>query len=223
MSLRWVWKTHTNGYIMPPFTVKLKPQYAYHKIKQWQQIMLEIQFTNNNLTQYAVCVANWTKILCILQVGVKCSKTKYIEQHDKICTCFHWCNLQDCGASVPQTWHQHKPDPLGIFPDGQTIMYIMNQTMACPISSNYSKLVFFDKTCKTVLLIDVKFPMDNNMVKAAAEKYKKYWQLEILMKNKYKLCKIHTGPISIGALGTLCQHFDTNLVKASARCSFDTI
>jgi hypothetical protein len=31
--------------------------------------------------------------------------------------------------------------------------------------------------------------MDNNMVKAAAEKYKKYWQLEILMKNKYKLCK----------------------------------
>ena len=68
----------------------------------------------------------------------------------------------------------HKPDPLGIFPDGQTIMYIMNQTMACPISSNYSKLVFFDKTCKTVLLIDVKFSMDINMVKASAEKYKKY-------------------------------------------------
>eukprot|EP00957_Ditylum_brightwellii_P108357 8266533-Ditylum_brightwellii.AAC.1 len=55
------------------------------------------------------------------------------------------------------------------------------------------------------------------MIKAATEKNKKYCDMKIVMKKKYKLCKIQTVPILIGALGTLCQNFETNLEKVSAR------
>eukprot|EP00957_Ditylum_brightwellii_P043720 3315565-Ditylum_brightwellii.AAC.1 len=48
-----------------------------------------------------------------------------------------------------------------------------------------------------------------------ATKHKKYRNLEITMKKQYKFCKIQTVPIVIGALGTLCQNFDTNLAKVS--------
>eukprot|EP00957_Ditylum_brightwellii_P111404 8496709-Ditylum_brightwellii.AAC.1 len=70
-----------------------------------------------------------------------------------------------------------------------------------------------DKGKKTTLLIDVTYPMDINMVTAAAKKHQKYHDLEIAMKKQYKLRKIQTVPIMIGALGTLCQNFDTNLAK----------
>eukprot|EP00957_Ditylum_brightwellii_P016158 1216429-Ditylum_brightwellii.AAC.1 len=53
------------------------------------------------------------------------------------------------------------------------------------------------------------------MVTAAAKKHKTYCDLKIVMKKQYKLCKIQTVPIAIGALGTLCQNFDTNLAKVS--------
>eukprot|EP00957_Ditylum_brightwellii_P127649 9735035-Ditylum_brightwellii.AAC.1 len=65
--------------------------------------------------------------------------------------------------------------------------------------------------------------MDINMVSAAAKKHQKYCDLEIAMKKQYKLCKIQTVPIMIGALGTLCQNFDTNLAKVSLRACANKI
>eukprot|EP00957_Ditylum_brightwellii_P138887 10585944-Ditylum_brightwellii.AAC.2 len=65
--------------------------------------------------------------------------------------------------------------------------------------------------------------MDVIMVTAAATKHKKYQDLEITMKKKYKLCKIQTVPIVIGALGTLCQNFDTSLTKVSSCACVATI
>eukprot|EP00957_Ditylum_brightwellii_P024104 1817762-Ditylum_brightwellii.AAC.1 len=61
------------------------------------------------------------------------------------------------------------------------------------------------------------------MISAAATKHKKYHNIEIAMKKGYKLCKIQTVPIVIGALGTLCQNFDTNLAKVSPHACAATI
>eukprot|EP00957_Ditylum_brightwellii_P020717 1561851-Ditylum_brightwellii.AAC.1 len=60
--------------------------------------------------------------------------------------------------------------------------------------------------------------MDVNMIAAAATKHKKCQDLEIAMKRQYKLYKIQTVP-----LGTLCQNFDTNLIKASLHACAATI
>ena len=68
---------------------------------------------------------------------------------------------------------------------------------------------------KTALFIDVTVPMDINMVKAMAEKYEKYRDLEIAYKKELQLKKVHMIPIVIGVLGTLCQNFDTCLAKVS--------
>eukprot|EP00957_Ditylum_brightwellii_P139647 10642932-Ditylum_brightwellii.AAC.1 len=65
--------------------------------------------------------------------------------------------------------------------------------------------------------------MDINMVSAAVKKHQKYCDLEIVMKKQYKLCKIQTVQIVIGALGTLCQNFDTTLAKVSPRACANTI
>eukprot|EP00957_Ditylum_brightwellii_P099158 7552447-Ditylum_brightwellii.AAC.1 len=61
------------------------------------------------------------------------------------------------------------------------------------------------------------------MVTAAATKHKKYCDLKIAMRKQYELCKFQTVPIVIGALGTLCQNLDTNLVKMSPHACAATI
>eukprot|EP00957_Ditylum_brightwellii_P178823 13621371-Ditylum_brightwellii.AAC.1 len=94
-------------------------------------------------------------------------------------------------------------------------MYNMTQRVNLAIAANQLDLVVLDEQKRTVLLIDVTCPMDINMVTAAVTKHKKYCDLEIAMKKQYKLCKIQTVPIVIGALGNLCQNFDNNLAKVS--------
>eukprot|EP00957_Ditylum_brightwellii_P040948 3100488-Ditylum_brightwellii.AAC.1 len=151
--------------------------------------------------------------------------TKYVEHHNKVCRYLHWCILQDKGQTVAPNWHQHKADKtpsicLGV---GHTLMYNMIQRVDRAISANHPDLVVLNKEKRTALLFDVTCPMDISMVTAAAKKHKKYCNLEIAMKKQYKLCKIQAVPIVIGALGTLCQNFDTNLTKVSPRTCVATI
>eukprot|EP00957_Ditylum_brightwellii_P098134 7476905-Ditylum_brightwellii.AAC.2 len=99
----------------------------------------------------------------------------------------------------------------------------MTQRVDCAISVNHPDLIVLDEEKRTALLVDVTCPMDINMVTAAAKKHKKYHDLEIAMKKQYKLCKIQSVPIVIGALETLCQNFDMNLAKVSPHACAATI
>eukprot|EP00957_Ditylum_brightwellii_P128050 9766006-Ditylum_brightwellii.AAC.1 len=145
--------------------------------------------------------------------------TKYVEHHDKVCKYIHWCVLQDESQSVMPNWKQHKAEEtlsicLGA---GCTLMYNMTQKVDHAVSINHPDLVILDEDQKTALLIDVTCPVDINMVSTAAKKHQKYRDLKTVMKKQFKLCKFQTVPIVIGALGTLCQNFDTNFAKVSPR------
>eukprot|EP00957_Ditylum_brightwellii_P034959 2649482-Ditylum_brightwellii.AAC.1 len=102
-------------------------------------------------------------------------------------------------------------------------MYDMTQKVDHTVSTNHPDLVILDEVKKTALLIDVTCQIDINMVYAAAKKHKKYCNLDIAMKKQYKLRKIQTLPIVIGALGILCHNFDTNLAKVSPHACATTI
>eukprot|EP00957_Ditylum_brightwellii_P063299 4803993-Ditylum_brightwellii.AAC.1 len=56
-------------------------------------------------------------------------------------------------------------------------------------AANWCNSVLLDEAQKTVMFVDVTFPIDINMVKTAEEKYKKYRDLEIATKNYYHLQK----------------------------------
>ena len=122
-------------------------------------------------------------------------------------------------------WKQHKAEetPSICLGAGRTLMYDMTQKVDHAVSTNRPDLVILDEEQKTALLIDVTCPMEIKMVSAAAKKHQKYRDLEIAMKKQYKLRKIQTVPIVIGALGTLCQNFDTNLAKVSPCACANTI
>eukprot|EP00957_Ditylum_brightwellii_P007845 594007-Ditylum_brightwellii.AAC.1 len=152
-------------------------------------------------------------------------RTKYVERHDNVCKYLHWCVLQDEGRSGVPNWKQHKAEetPSICLGAGRTLMYNMTQKVDHAVSANHPDLIILDEEKKTALLIDVTCPMGINMVSAAAKKHKKYQDLEIAMKKQYKLCNIQTVPIVIGALGSLCQNFDTNLAKVSPRKCASTI
>ena len=64
--------------------------------------------------------------------------------------------------------------------------------------------------------------MDINMIKAAAGKYKKYRDLEIVTK-KILPKKVHTIPIIIGALGTICQNLNGLHARVSPQANLDLI
>eukprot|EP00957_Ditylum_brightwellii_P149553 11388567-Ditylum_brightwellii.AAC.1 len=141
--------------------------------------------------------------------------TKYVEHQNKVCKYLNWCILQDKCCTVVPNWKQHKADktPSICLGAGYTLMYDMTQKVDHAISANCPDLVILDEVKTTALLINVTCLMDINMVSVAAKKHQKYCNLEIAMKKQYKLCKIQIVPIVIGALGTLCQNFGTNVAK----------
>ena len=91
------------------------------------------------------------------------------------------------------------------------------------MEANRPDIVVLDEKEGRALFIDVTIPMDINMIKAAAGKYKKYRDLEFATKKQYHLKKVHTIPVVIGALGTICQNLDGLLAKVSPRANLDLI
>eukprot|EP00957_Ditylum_brightwellii_P119711 9133501-Ditylum_brightwellii.AAC.1 len=57
------------------------------------------------------------------------------------------------------------------------------------VGANHPNIVIWDSTKKCASFIDVTVPMDINMVKAAADKYKKYRDLKIAYKKEFHLQK----------------------------------
>eukprot|EP00957_Ditylum_brightwellii_P084078 6392334-Ditylum_brightwellii.AAC.1 len=47
--------------------------------------------------------------------------------------------------------------------------------------------------------------------------------MDIVMNKQYYLCKIHTLPVVVGTLGTVCKNSDICLVKVSSLLNVDTI
>eukprot|EP00957_Ditylum_brightwellii_P012608 952995-Ditylum_brightwellii.AAC.1 len=180
-------------------------------------------------TEAAICFAQdqamATNYICITiykhAVNPLCCMcgTKYTEWHNKVCTYLHWCILKDVQRHVVPNWQQHMAaeTPSICLEDGNTLMYNMKQCVYHAVTANRPNIAILDKKKKMALLIIVTCPMDVNMITAAATKHKKCCDLEIAMKKQFHLCKIQTVPIVIGALGTLCQNFDTNLAKVSPK------
>eukprot|EP00957_Ditylum_brightwellii_P080483 6121993-Ditylum_brightwellii.AAC.1 len=100
--------------------------------------------------------------------------TKYVECHNKVYKCLHWCVLQDEGQAVVPNWYQHKADetPSICLGAGRTLMYNMTQRVDRAVSANHPDLVLLDEEKQTALLIDVTCSIYINMVTVAAKKHK---------------------------------------------------
>eukprot|EP00957_Ditylum_brightwellii_P031595 2395913-Ditylum_brightwellii.AAC.1 len=115
--------------------------------------------------------------------------SKYKKCHDKICTYLHWCILQDHYVPVSNTWHTHDPHPATEISYHITLHYDMTLEVDYGVGTNFRAIVIWDLAKKCASFIDVTVPMNINMVKAAAGKYKKYWDLEIAYKKEFQLQK----------------------------------
>eukprot|EP00957_Ditylum_brightwellii_P016058 1209807-Ditylum_brightwellii.AAC.1 len=105
--------------------------------------------------------------------------TKYTKGHNKICQYLHWCIMQDNKVPVNPNWQWHKPKPATIITSHLLITYDMTQKVEVTVTANLPDIVILDEKRKKALIIDITIPMDINMIKAAASKYKKYRDLEI--------------------------------------------
>eukprot|EP00957_Ditylum_brightwellii_P044387 3368613-Ditylum_brightwellii.AAC.1 len=57
------------------------------------------------------------------------------------------------------------------------------------VSGNRPDIVIWDSAKNFAVFIDVTAPMDITVAKAAADKYKKYWDLKIAYKKEFHLQK----------------------------------
>eukprot|EP00957_Ditylum_brightwellii_P111841 8530128-Ditylum_brightwellii.AAC.1 len=73
--------------------------------------------------------------------------------------------------------------------DHITLHYDMTIGMDHGVSANWPDIVIWDSAKKYAFFIDVTVLMDINMVKTAADKYKKYRHLEIAYKKEFHLQK----------------------------------
>ena len=149
--------------------------------------------------------------------------TKYTERHNRICQYLHWCILQDFHIPVNKDWRKHKPKPAVLISNKISVSYDLTQEVDGAVEANRPDIVVLDEKEGRALFIDVTIPMDINMIKAAAGKYKKYRDLEIATKKQYHLKKVHTIPVVVGALGTICKNLDGLLAKVSPRANLDLI
>eukprot|EP00957_Ditylum_brightwellii_P200073 15251978-Ditylum_brightwellii.AAC.2 len=116
---------------------------------------------------------------------------------------------------VSNTWHMHDPKTATEISDHITLHYNMMFKANHEVSANRPDIVIWDSAKKCAFFIDATVLMDISMIKAAAEKYKRFRDLEIAYKKEFQLQKVHTIPIVVGALGTLYKNFDTCLAKVS--------
>eukprot|EP00957_Ditylum_brightwellii_P204656 15340295-Ditylum_brightwellii.AAC.1 len=130
----------------------------------------------------ATCAANLTNPLHTSLLNFK-----YKRHHEKICIYLHWCILQDHDVLVSNTWHTNDPQPATKISDHITLHYDMTLEVDYGVGANHPGIVIWDLARKGTSFIDVTVPMDINMVKAAAGKYKKYQDLEIAYKKEFQL------------------------------------
>eukprot|EP00957_Ditylum_brightwellii_P041145 3114758-Ditylum_brightwellii.AAC.1 len=100
---------------------------------------------------------------CKLLVG-----TKYTERHNKICQYLHWCIMQDNNIPGNPNWQTHKPKLVMLITNQLLVTYDMTQEAKGAVTANHPDIVILDEKEKKALIIDVKIPMDINMIKAAA-------------------------------------------------------
>eukprot|EP00957_Ditylum_brightwellii_P205308 15343310-Ditylum_brightwellii.AAC.1 len=115
--------------------------------------------------------------------------SKYKQRHDRMCTYLHWCILKDHGMPVSNTWHMHNPETATGISDHITLHYNITFKVDHGVSANPPNIVIWDSAKKCAFFVDVTVLVDINMVKAATEKYKKYWDLEIACKKEFQLRK----------------------------------
>eukprot|EP00957_Ditylum_brightwellii_P100460 7657844-Ditylum_brightwellii.AAC.1 len=131
--------------------------------------------------------------------------------------------MQDNNVHANPNWQQRKPKLATLITNHLLVTYDMTQEVKGTVAANWPGIVILDEKEKKDLIIDATIPMDINMIKAAADKYEKYQDLEIANKKQYHLKKVHTILIVVGALGTICQNLDGLLAQVSPRANLDLI
>eukprot|EP00957_Ditylum_brightwellii_P030437 2305196-Ditylum_brightwellii.AAC.1 len=111
--------------------------------------------------------------------------SKYKQQHDRICTYLHWGILKDHNMPISNTWYTHNPKAATEISDHITLHYGMVLDVNHGVSANQHNIIIQDSAKKCAFFIDVTVLMDIDMVKAAADKYKKYWDLEVAYKKEF--------------------------------------
>eukprot|EP00957_Ditylum_brightwellii_P171563 13061159-Ditylum_brightwellii.AAC.1 len=134
--------------------------------KVYKQAMNPLCWLCKNYDETGAHIASGCNMLC----GIK-----YTEHHDKVCAYLHWCILQDEARTLVPNWRQHRAEEtLSIcLEDSCTFMYNIKQRVDHGLTLNRLNIIYLDKKKRTALLIDVTYPMDVNIISAAATKHKK--------------------------------------------------
>eukprot|EP00957_Ditylum_brightwellii_P124197 9467563-Ditylum_brightwellii.AAC.1 len=116
-----------------------------------------------------ICRLHCKENKTIYHIGSGCkllAGTKYIKHHDKVCQYLCWCILQDKNVHINPNWWKHKPKLATLVTNQLLITHDMTQEVESAVEANCPDIVNLnEKEGK-----DVTFPMDINMIKAAADK-----------------------------------------------------
>ena len=134
--------------------------------------------------------------------------------------------MKDLNVNVCDEWFKHEPEK--VVESGETVvMWDYPITTAKKVGANRPDIVIHDRKEKKAVLIDFSVPYDTNIVEKTAEKITKYRDLEIEIKKCWKLDKVITVPVVIGALGTvsmdhskylniISKNLDPNIIQKTA-------
>ena len=146
----------------------------------------------------------------LLSECLKLGQTEYKRRHDNVAKGNHWDLCKHYGVECGDKWYEHVPEPVVESSDVKILWDFTIQTDK-KLPHNKPDIVVVKKTSRTCHIIDVACPGDCRIRLKEEEKVNKYRDLAFEVKTLWKMKKVTTTPIVIGALGTSTDRLEKYL------------
>ena len=155
-----------------------------------------------------------THVENVLHIVSGCSilaQKEYKRRHDKVCLNIHWALCNKYGVKVCEKRYKHKVESV-IENDVVKTLWDVCVQVDRQIEYPRPDIVVMEKNTNKCLIIDVAYPVRNNLIIKRNEKLDNYSELRLeiaKMLNKETLIV----PLIIGALGSITNDLECNLKK----------
>ena len=139
------------------------------------------------------------------------AQKEYKRKHNKLYLNIHWALCKKYGVKVCERWYKHKVECV-IENDFVKILWDVCIQVDRQIEYRRLDIVVMEKNTRNCLIIDVAYPVDNNLILKRNKKLDNYSELRLEIARMWDKETLII-PIIIGALGSIPNDLECNMNK----------
>lgn len=141
------------------------------------------------------------------------ANSDYLYRHNQVCNIVHQKLANKYGLINTYTpYYKYQPQPV-LENDSFRLYYDRTIITDRRVTNNRPDIVLMDKRVKSVYLIDVAIPNNNNMLDKYREKKAKYAELAIEIQQMWQMDRVEVIPIVVSSTGLVPKTLNKDLVS----------